>query len=209
MATPQALLHALLRPTVLHIFRAAGFQGSRSSVIDAATEVMEKYIQTLMQYVAMHAEINGTEMEPTIQDVRMAMQDCGVLLPEKVFLEQEFDGVEDTRGVDGFIAWAKGPENREIRRIALEGPDGAKEDYLTVLKKKHSTADEESRYHGTMLGKPSEPRIVKVEGGDITSVKEWAERLKASSNSPATMSSRAQSSALSSVGDQSMFDMDF
>jgi len=50
---------------------------------------------------------------------------------------------------------------------------------------------------------------VKVEGGDITSVKEWAERLKASSNSPATMSSRAQSSALSSVGDQSMFDMDF
>jgi hypothetical protein len=133
MATPQAMNHALLRPSILQIFRAAGFQGARSTVIDAATEATAKFMHVIMQCAAMHAQLNGNEYEITIPDVRMAMQDCGMLLPEKVLEEQEFDGVEDTRGVEAFIAWAKGTENREIRRIALEGPDGAKEDYLTGL----------------------------------------------------------------------------
>ncbi len=59
------------------------------------------------------------------------MQDCGVLMPEKVLEEQEFDCHEDARGVDAFLAWAMGKANQEIRRVALEGSDGAKEDYLT------------------------------------------------------------------------------
>jgi transcription initiation factor TFIID subunit 3 len=64
---------------------------------------------------------------------------------------------------------------------------------------------------GTLLGKAPEPRPIKVEGGELTSVKEWAERLKTTSKrqsmTPAT--SRPQSSGLSSLGDQSMEDMDF
>jgi transcription initiation factor TFIID subunit 3 len=68
-----------------------------------------------------------------------------------------------------------------------------------VLKKKHSTADEESRYFGTILGKPAEPRTIKVEGGDMTSVKEWADRLKTTSQATSILSSRQQSSALSSL----------
>lgn len=60
------------------------------------------------------------------------MQDCGAIAPEKILEEQIYDDEEDIRGVDAFIEWAMGPENKEIRRIALEGDEG-KEDYLTGL----------------------------------------------------------------------------
>lgn len=58
----------------------------------------------------------------------MAMQDCGMLLPERVQEEQDFDGEEDVRGVEDFLAWCTGEGNAEIRRVAMEG---GKEDYLT------------------------------------------------------------------------------
>jgi transcription initiation factor TFIID subunit 3 len=179
----------------------------------------------LAQSTASHASINHTELEISILDVRMAMQDCGALAPEKVLEEQLFDGEEDTRGMESFLAWATGVGNREIRRIALEGGDGTKEDYLTglprrlcgyylpdmppVLKKKHGSTDEDSRYHGTILGKAAEPRTIKVEGGELSSMKEWVDKLKASSNTPSAVSSRRQSSALSSLADQDLEEMDF
>lgn len=91
----------------------------------------------LAQTTANHASLNHNapelSLEIAIQDVRMAMQDCGALGPEKAFEEQEWEGVEDTRGVDAFLAWARGPGNREIRRVALEGAEGAQEDYLMGL----------------------------------------------------------------------------
>lgn len=80
---------------------------------------------------------------------------------------------------------------------------------MAALKKKHAAADEESRYNGTLLGKPAEPRAVKVEGGDVTSIKDWAERLKKPPQIPSAMSSRRQSSVLSSLGDETMEDMEF
>jgi len=182
-------------------------------VLDTLTDLAARYMLLLAQSAANHASLNHNEpelsLEISIQDVRMALQDCGALLPEKVSEDQDFDGEEDTRGVDAFLAWAVGPVNREIRRVALDGGDGAKDDYLTVLKKKHSTTDEDSRYNGTILGKPTEPRTVKVEGGDATSLKEWAERLKRSSKVTSTVTSRRQSSALSSLGDEVMEDMEF
>jgi transcription initiation factor TFIID subunit 3 len=89
----------------------------------------------LAQSTANHAALNQTEeelsLEISISDVRMAMQDCGALAPEKVFEDQEYDGEEDLRGVEAFLSWATGPGNHEIRRIALEGSEGAREDYLT------------------------------------------------------------------------------
>ncbi|KAL3417515.1 bromodomain associated domain-containing protein [Phlyctema vagabunda] len=208
MATPQALHHSLLRPCVLHILRAAGYHSTRPSVLDTLTDLAARYMYLLAQQTVSHATINHTELDISIQDVRMAMQDCGTLVPEKTLEEQDFEGEEDTRGVDAFIAWATGPGNREIRRIALEGGDGAKEDYLTVLKKKHAATDEDSRYNGTILGKPVEPRSIKVEGGEITSVKEWADKRKMASQSTA-LSSRRPSSALSSLDDEAMDDIDF
>jgi len=183
-------------------------------VLDTLTDLAARYMFLLAQTTATHASVNHNEpelsLEISIQDVRMAMQDCGALIPERVMVEQEFDGLEDTRGVDAFVAWAMGKANQEIRRVAMEGSDGAKEDYLTVLKKKHSTTDEETRYIGTVLGKPAEPRIVKVEGSEVASLKEWAERLKNPPKPESTMpSSRRQSSALSSLGDETVEDMEF
>jgi transcription initiation factor TFIID subunit 3 len=70
----------------------------------------------------------------------------------------------------------------------------------TVLKKKHSATDEDSRYSGTILGKSTKPRTVKVEGGDVSSVKDWAKRLKTASSPPSILSTpRPQSSDLSDL----------
>ncbi len=82
---------------------------------------------------------------------------------------------------------------------------------IPVLKKKHSTtADEDSRYVGTILGRPAERRVIKVEGGEIGSLKEWAERMKNPPKSTSAFSSsRRQSSVLSSLGDEDMEDMVF
>jgi len=91
----------------------------------------------LAQATADHAALNQDDaelaLEPMIQDVRMAMQDFGLLLPELGPADQRVLGEEDMRGADAFVAWAMGPQNAEIRRIALEGVEGAKEDYLTGL----------------------------------------------------------------------------
>ena len=180
----------------------------------------------LAQSTATHAALNDHELEISIEDVRMAMQDCGALAPETVLEndDQDVDAEEDMSGVDKFLAWATGKANKEIRRIALEGGDG-KEDYLTglsrcrvtrymliftVLKKKHITTDEESRYAATLLGKGAEPRAIKVEGGDAMSVKEWVDKLRSTSTRPSTTpaTSRPQSSGLSSLGSP-MEDMEF
>jgi len=79
--------------------------------------------------VAYASAINPAIPAPTIVDVRMALQRAGALLPERILEEQEYLGEEDTRGVEGFIAWAMGGLNREITRIALDGNDEAG-DYL-------------------------------------------------------------------------------
>ncbi|KAI9052763.1 hypothetical protein LZ554_003036 [Drepanopeziza brunnea f. sp. 'monogermtubi'] len=213
MSTPQSLHHSLLRPVVLHILRAAGYHSTRPSVLDTLTDLAARYFILLAQTTVDHAAVNQDEpelaLEISIQDVRMAMQDCGALGPEKCLEDQLWEGIEDTRGVDAFIQWAKGPRNHDIKRVALEGAEGAREDYLMALKKKHSAPDEDSRYNGTLLGKPTEPRAVKVEGGDVTSIKDWAERLKNSAQATSLVSSRRQSSALSSLGDDEMEDMEF
>ncbi|OBT66353.1 hypothetical protein VE03_04840 [Pseudogymnoascus sp. 23342-1-I1] len=208
----HAIHHALLRPCVLHILRAAGYHSTKPSVLDALTDIAGRYMLLLATSTANHAAADPTELGISIADVRLAMQDCAAIVPEKVWEDQVFDDEEDTRGVDLFIEWARGAANKEIRRVALEGGDEGKDDYLTTLKKKHDKADEESRYIGTIIGNEAEPRAIPVEGGDITSLKEWADILhknatKQTDNSVDT--SRRQSSELSSVGDQDMEGMVF
>ncbi|KAK4132590.1 hypothetical protein BT67DRAFT_82113 [Trichocladium antarcticum] len=115
---------------------------------------------------------------PTLVDVRMALQRAGALLPERLEEEQRYSGVEDLRGVEGFVAWAVGPMNREIKRIALDGEDEAG-DYLDALKKKHSKNDDDSKYLGTLLGRSIEHGDVLVEGGECPSISVWEERRRA------------------------------
>jgi transcription initiation factor TFIID subunit 3 len=104
----------------------------RPSVLDTLTDLAARYMSLLAQSTATHAAVSSSELEVSIPDVRMALQDCGAFAPEKVEVDEDFDDEEDMRGVENFLAWVMGKVNKEIRRVALEGGDG-KEDYLTGL----------------------------------------------------------------------------
>lgn len=107
--------------------------------------------------------------------------------------EQRRRDLEDTADVREFIDWVTGPANKEIMRIAGldrdatsggKGLDAAadanavKEDYLTVLKKKHSKTGEESRYQGTVLGIPADDRSIRIEGGPPESINDWINQMQ-------------------------------
>ena len=96
---------------------------------------------------------------------------------------------EDTEGIHEFLDWISGSAIKETKRVAgFTGDEvlGAaapelldlnenKEDYLTVMKKKHSKLGEESRFSGTVLGKEVDNRgPVIIEGGPAT-LREWQE----------------------------------
>ncbi|GAB7352766.1 hypothetical protein MBLNU459_g3114t1 [Dothideomycetes sp. NU459] len=206
MSGSQQLHTSLLRAPVLHILRAAGFHSTRPSVLDTLVNITERYLLLLAESTVSHALANHNDTVPTVTDVRMALTDCGVLMPVMSAAEEdwtekfrrplhEYDDLkhgdirregeqrrrddEDTRDVRDFIKWIVGDQNKDIRRIAgllpEVGPGGMSvpEDYLTVLKKKHSKTGEESRYQGTVLGKPAEDRPIKIEGGPVDSLDEW------------------------------------
>ncbi|OLN88731.1 Transcription initiation factor TFIID subunit 3 [Colletotrichum chlorophyti] len=146
--------------------------------------------------------------------------------------------VEDTRGVDEFVKWFGGTRCKAIREAAVGDGELELGDYLngefilplweiqfalvldhtdgreTVLKKKHSKTGEDSKYHGTILGKGNDVGEVQVEGGDVPSIHTWRERMCRSAAGTRTGAdegatsprikeeSRPPSSGLSSVGDR-------
>ena len=115
---------------MLQILRATGYHGAKTSVLDSMTDLAARYLYHLCELTAVYTAHSASEdMIPTVVDVRMALQHAGALLPERPQGEQEFLGTEDMRGMDEFLAWAGGPLNREIKRIALDGEDEAS-DYL-------------------------------------------------------------------------------
>jgi transcription initiation factor TFIID subunit 3 len=133
MATSHAIHHQLLRPSVLHILRAAGYHSTKPSVLDALTDIAARHLTLLATSTVRHSSTNHPDsLELLVEDMRMAMQDCGVLNPERVLEDQAWgtSEAEDTRGVDAFIEWARGRENKEIMRVATDGEEGVT-DYLT------------------------------------------------------------------------------
>ncbi|KAK3394373.1 hypothetical protein B0H63DRAFT_506100 [Podospora didyma] len=222
MTPPASLFHTYLRPSVLQILRAAGYHTAKTAVLDSMTDLAVRYFLNLCLMTAGFAAHNGTAdntgaVVPTIVDVRMALQRAGALLPEKAEEEQDFFGFEDMRGTEAFIAWASGPVNREIKRVALDGNEEAY-DYLNALKMKHSQTDDDSKFMGTLLGRPNDHGDVQVEGGPFPSISSWEEQMhKAGSRSPDEVhddlvngdrdeDSRPPSSGLSSLGDRSIAD---
>ncbi|KAH8881247.1 hypothetical protein GQ53DRAFT_702730 [Thozetella sp. PMI_491] len=217
MTPPLSLYHALLRPAILQILRATGYHGAKTAVLDSLTDLAARYLFRLCEVTALYAAHNGSEdLTPDIVDVRMALQHAGALLPERPELEQEFSGIEDLRGLEIFLEWAEQALNKEIKRIALDGNDEAN-DYLDALKKKHSKTDDDSKFLGTLLGRPNEHGDILVEGGQYTSISSWEQTLrKANESTPeprepeGDTQSRPQSSGLSSLGDRTIGDeMDF
>ena len=223
------LFQTLLRPAVLHILRAAGFNGAKPSVVDTLVDLTARYITLLASRTAYNAYSNHNDLTPDISDVRMALQDCGLLAPSMTAAEElwkeilrkpleEYDEesgarakedkrreTEDTADVTTFIDWVKGPQHMEIRRVAgvlkqqpltvAEQLDAIEmEDYLScmtpstktrgfhlrnlALMKKHSKTGVDSRYQGTILGKPADARPVKIEGGPVESIEEWCKKTR-------------------------------
>lgn len=215
-ATPQSLQHALLRPVILEILRAAGFTTAKPSVVDAVTDMANKYLAILAQTTAQFAAHNHHEFELTLTDVRMAMEEVGALSFGKSIEDQIWDGEDDASGVEELAAWCNGPVNAEIRRIAKDtlSEDGG--DYIASLKKKYTKTNDDTRYHGTVLGKPAEMRPVPIEGGPVSSITAWHAQLKKQKTPPITPgtpresrhSTRA-SSGLSSLGDNDIDMPDF
>ncbi|KAL2154227.1 hypothetical protein VTH82DRAFT_2903 [Thermothelomyces myriococcoides] len=158
----------------------SGGAGPQPASGGSGTDVPPTTAATTTTAASAAALVNPAVPAPTIVDVRMALQRAGAFLPERIPEEQEYVGEEDTRGVDNFIAWAMGPLNREIARIALDGNDEAV-DYLDALKKKHSKNDDDSKFLGTLLGRGVEHGDVLVEGGECPSILEWEERRRRAS----------------------------
>lgn len=140
MSTNDVYL-ALLRPAVLDILRAAGFNGAKPSVVDTVVDLTARYLTILASRTAYNAYSNHNDLEPDVTDVRMAMQDCGLLVPtltaaEEVWKEilrkplEEYEDAgaraeeerrrdrQDTVDVTAFIDWVQGKQNEEIMRIA-------------------------------------------------------------------------------------------
>ncbi|KAJ0167376.1 Dipeptidyl-peptidase 5 [Colletotrichum tanaceti] len=123
---------------------------------------------------------------------------------------RERERVEDTRGVEEFAKWFSGPRNKSIREAAVGDGEPEMGDYLNVLKKKHSKTGEDSKYHGTIIGKGNDVGEVQVEGGDLPSIHTWRTKMQGplSDSAPSATSprikeeSRPPSSGLSSVGDR-------
>jgi transcription initiation factor TFIID subunit 3 len=130
MSSQNATFHALLRPCVLQILRATGYYATRTAVLDTMTDLAGRYMYLLCQKMAMHAAHNATENDPSIVDLRMALQDVGALLPERPLEEQEYLNEEDMRGVEAFIEWFQGPGHTAIREIAVVDGDAEATDYL-------------------------------------------------------------------------------
>lgn len=229
MSSDELFLN-LLRPAVLHILRASGFHYGKPSAVDTVVDLTARYITLLAERTAYNAYSNHNDATPNITDVRMAMQDCGLLVPTMTAGEEEWKQIlrkpldfyneetgarameeqrrdaEDTADVREFADWVKGDQNKEIMRVAgtlmsvaanpIEQLDQLEmEDYLNsmyflreqknpeltpfpALMKKHSKTGVESRYQGTVLGVPSEPKTVKIEGGGAESIEEWCRRTR-------------------------------
>ncbi|KAF6837812.1 bromodomain associated protein [Colletotrichum musicola] len=122
--------------------------------------------------------------------------------------ERDREWAEDVRGVEEFVKWFSGPKNKAIREMAVGDGEIELADYLNVLKKKHSKTGEDSKYHGTILGKGNDAGEVQVEGGDVPSIRTWQDKMRGPTGGfPATSprakeESRPPSSGLSSVGDR-------
>jgi transcription initiation factor TFIID subunit 3 len=223
------LFFNLLRPAVLHILRASGFHYGKPSAVDTVVDLTARYLSLLAERTAYNAYSNNNDSTPNITDIRMAMQDCALLVPTMTAGEEEWKQIlrkpldfyneetgaremeqqrrdaEDTADVKEFIEWVKGDQNQEIRRIAgtlkpvatnpTEQLDQLEmEDYLNsmslppaivqmltsfpALMKKHSKTGVESRFQGTVLGVPSEPKTVKIEGGGAESIEEWCRKTR-------------------------------
>lgn len=131
MPAPTTLFHSFLRPSILQILRATGYHSASPAVIDAITDLAARYLSLLCEKTASHAVHHyGDAADYSIVELRLALQDVGALLPEKVAAEREWLGEEDLRGVEDFIKWFSGGRMKEIMEFAKGDDEHEGMDYL-------------------------------------------------------------------------------
>lgn len=135
----------------MHALRAAGFHSTKPSVLDTVVNLAERHILLLASTTAQHAWSTHNDPIPTITDVRMALADCGVLIPysdaseeswkekmrkplrevadvpkagkARMTAEKRKRNEEDTKDVRDFTKWYDSSQYREIKRVAGIIPD--------------------------------------------------------------------------------------
>ena len=90
MSQARDLHRALLRPAIIHTLRAAGFHSTKPSVLDALTNIAERHLLLLASTTAQYALNTHNDPIPTITDARLALTDCGVLIPAEGAAEEEW-----------------------------------------------------------------------------------------------------------------------
>ncbi|KAF7185060.1 hypothetical protein HII31_13683 [Pseudocercospora fuligena] len=147
MSQAQDLHRALLRPAIIHTLRAAGFHSTKPSVLDTLVNLAERHLLLLATTTAQHAWSSHNDPVPTITDIRMALSDCGVLIPltspseeswkermrkplsevaadvpqggtKRMQAEKRKRDEEDTKDVRDFTKWYDSSQYREIKRVA-------------------------------------------------------------------------------------------
>lgn len=146
MSQAHDLHRALLRPAILHTLRAAGFHSTKPSVLDTLINLAERHLVLLASTTAQFAVASHNDPVPTISDVRMALCDCGVLVPlegaaeeawkermriplaemadvpkagkQRAMVEKRKRDDEDTEDVTEFTRWYDSNQYREIKRVA-------------------------------------------------------------------------------------------
>ncbi|KAK5681064.1 hypothetical protein LTS10_006824 [Elasticomyces elasticus] len=146
------LHRALLRPAIIHLLRAAGFHSTKPSVLDTVTNIAERYLLLLASTTARYASLSHNDPIPTVTDVRLALAECGALIPAESATEEAWREImrvpieemgkavprggearmraekrkrdeEDVRDVAEFKRWFDGKEHAEARRVAGMVPD--------------------------------------------------------------------------------------
>ncbi|TKA82606.1 hypothetical protein B0A55_01377 [Friedmanniomyces simplex] len=150
MSQTTDLHRALLRPAIIHLLRAAGFHSTKPSVLDTLTNIAERYLLLLASTTARYAHLSHNDPIPTVTDVRLALTDCGALVPAESATEEAWRELmrvpiealgrtverggearmraekrkrdeEDVADVSGFQRWFDGREHAEARRVAGMG----------------------------------------------------------------------------------------
>lgn len=139
--TASDLHSALLRPAVLQVLKAMGYSLAKPAVVDTLTDLTARYLLLVASETAQAALNNHGDSQPTIQDVRLALERVGALRPQMKTTEEAAKGYEnvdgalvpfeDLRGVRNFVKWAEGPIHKEIRRVG--GLDGGEKDNVADL----------------------------------------------------------------------------
>jgi transcription initiation factor TFIID subunit 3 len=131
MATAPSLFHAFLRPTILQILRATGYHSTRPAVLDSFTDLAARYLCVLCENTARHAVHNhGDSTDFDVTDVRLALEDAGALLPQRLPAEETWRGSEDLRGLEEFIKWFAGQRMKEMITIGAGDGETDATDYL-------------------------------------------------------------------------------